>query len=349
MKESFMISRYVIALLTLLMVAPYGMADEPDRIIKIGIIGVDTSHAVAFTKLLNKDELPDHLPGAKVVAAYPHGSKDIPSSTSRIAPNTEEIAQMGVKIVGSIEEMLPMVDAVLLETNDGRPHLEQARLVIKAGKTLFVDKPVAASLEETGELLQEAHAAGVPIFSSSSLRYTPGAQAARAGEYGTVYGCDAYSPESREPTHPTLYWYGIHGVETLFTVMGPGCESVTRVETETSDVVVGRWEDGRVGTFRGLRAQPQNGPKIGYGGTVFGSKATQPIGPFKGYRPLLVEIEKFFRTGKSPVELRETLEIYAFMEAADESARQGGTPVSIADTLKKAGLDPHLFENAGAR
>lgn len=346
-----MISRYVFSAVALLsFLAPVSYGDEPEqKVIKIGIIGVDTSHAVEFTRLFNDDSNPDRLQGGRVVAAYPQGSKDIESSTSRIPANTETIAKRGVKIVSSIEEMLPMVDAVLLETNDGRPHLEQARLVIKAGKTLFVDKPVAASLKETGMLLQEAQAANVPVFSSSSLRYTGDAQLARAGEFGKVYGCDTFSPESREVTHPSLFWYGIHGVETLFTVMGPGCESVTRIETETSDVVVGRWKDGRVGTFRGLRAQPKDGPKIGYGGMIYASKANQPIGPFKGYRPLLVEIDKFFHTGKSPVALRETLEIYAFMEAADESSRQGGKPVLISDTLKAAGLDANLFEEPSAK
>lgn len=339
-----MISRTFIAssLLIPLLAAAGIRADEPP--IRIGIIGLDTSHSVAFTKIFNDEKSADHLPGCKVVAAYPHGSRDIPSSVSRIPEYTEAVTGMGVKIVASIEELLPLVDVVLLETNDGRPHLEQARLVIRAGKKLFVDKPIAASLADAGTILQEAQAAGVPIFSSSSLRFIPGALDARWGKFGKVYGCEAYSPESREATHPSLYWYGIHGVETLFTVMGPGCESVTRVESETSDVVVGRWSDGRIGTFRGLRAQPKDGPKIGYGGTVFGTKAIAPLEPFKGYRPLAVEIHKFFQTGQSPVEPRETLEIYAFMEAADESARQGGKPVSIADTLKAAGLDVNLFQ-----
>jgi len=349
MKEFEMISRYFLLPLGLVcMLSNWTAADESAPVIRIGIIGVDTSHAVEFTRLFNDENRKDRLTGGRVVAAYPHGSPDIPSSVSRIPANTATIEKLGVKIVSSIADLLSMVDAVLLETNDGRPHLEQARLVIQAGKPLFIDKPIAASLTDAGLILQEARAAKVPVFSASSLRFTPGALAARAGEMGKVYGCEAFSPEHREPTHPTLYWYGIHGVETLFTVMGPGCESVTRVETETSDLVVGRWKDGRIGTFRGLRSQPKEGPRLEYGGTVFTSKGNQPIGPFKGYRPLLVEIEKFFQTGTPPVELRETLEIYAFMEAADESARKGGQPVSIAEALKKAGLDPDLFETGTA-
>ncbi|WP_437224559.1 Gfo/Idh/MocA family protein [Planctomicrobium sp. SH661] len=318
-------------------------ADDEQPVIKLGIIGVDTSHAIHFTRMFNDSTAADHVPGCRVVATYPYGSTEIPSSSSRIPGNTKELEKYGVQAVASIEELLPLVDAVLLETNDGNPRLQQARLVIQAGKPMFIDKPVAASLADTGMILQEAQAANVPVFSTSSCRFMEGAKAAREGALGKIYGCDTYGPESREPSHPTLFWYGIHGVEALFTVMGPGCESVTRVETETSDVVVGRWRDGRIGTFRGLYSLPQDGPKIDFGGTAFGSKGIAGVGPFKGYQPLVKSIHEFLSNGTTPVELRETLEIYAFMVAADESSRQGGKSIRIDDTLKAAGLDPQLF------
>jgi hypothetical protein len=172
---------------------------------------------------------------------------------------------------------------------------------------------------------------GVPIFSSSSLRFSPGAQALRGGKIGKITGCDAYSPCSLEATHPDLYWYGVHGVETLFTVMGPGCQSVSRLSTPGTDLAAGVWSDGRVGTFRGIRAGSG-----GYGGTAFGETGVEQIGPYGGYRPLMVEIVKFFRTGQAPVSAEETIEIFAFMEAADESKRQGGKPVDIKTVLDKA-------------
>jgi len=303
-------------------------ADKPDKVpqLKVGIIGLDTSHATAFTRILNAADPKPEVAGCAVVAAYPKGSPDIQSSVSRIPRYTKEIQELGVEIVPSIDVLLKKVDCVLLETNDGRPHLEQALQVISAGKPLFVDKPVAASLSDAVAMFSTAKKAGVPIFSSSSLRYSEGAQAIRNGAIGDVLGCDAYSPCSLEKTHP-----GIHGVETLFTVMGTGCETVTRVSTDDFDVVVGKWKDGRIGTFRGLRAG-----KRGYGGTAFGSKANREIGPYGGYSPLLVEIVKFFRTGKPPVSEQETLEIYGFMEAADESKRLGGQPVSMVDVLQRA-------------
>lgn len=298
---------------------------------RVGIIGLDTSHAIAFAKILNDPQAAEDVAGCRVVVAYPHGSPDIESSTSRIPQYTKDIQELGVEIATSIDSLLERVDGVLLETNDGRPHLEQARLVIQAGKPLFIDKPMAASLADIVAIFREADAVGVPVWSSSSLRYMETVQQAKQGSVGKVLGCDAYSPCALEPTHPDLFWYGIHGVEILYTAMGTGCEVVTRASSPEMDVVTGRWSDGRIGTFRGMRAG-----KSGYGGTVFGSDATLTLAPYSGYRPLLVEIVKFFRSGHPPVSAAETTELYAFMEAADESKRQGGTPVQIKDVIARA-------------
>ncbi|MEZ6116767.1 MAG: Gfo/Idh/MocA family oxidoreductase [Pirellulaceae bacterium] len=307
-------------------------ACHADDVFKLGIIGLDTSHATAFTKLFNTAEgKPEALQGFQVVAAYPQGSPDIESSTSRVPKYTEEVQKMGVQIVDSIPALLELVDGVLLETNDGRPHLAQVRPVLAAKKPVFIDKPLAGSLADVIAIQQEAAEAGVPVFSSSSLRYMPSAHEVRHGSIGDVVGCDAYSPCHLEKTHPDFYWYGIHGVEILFTVMGPGCETVARATSPGTDVAVGVWQGGRIGTFRGIRDG-----KGGYGGTAFGSNGSQTLGPYGGYQPLLEEIAGFFRSGKSPVSDAETLEIYAFMEAADESKRQGGAPVRIADVIEKA-------------
>lgn len=304
---------------------------SPSQPIRVGVIGLDISHSVVFTRMLNDPGHKEHVPGCRVTVAYPQGSRDIESSVSRIPQYTEQIQEQGVEIASSIEELLEQVDAVLLETNDGRVHLEQARQVIRAGKPMYVDKPLAGSLADVVLLFREARTAGVPVYASSSLRYMPSAQQARNGALGEVIGCDTYSPASLEATHPDLFWYGIHGVETLFTVMGTGCEEVVRMSTPGTDLVVGRWEGGRVGTFRGLR------PTRGYGGMVFGSKDVRPLGPYEGYQPLVQEIARFFQTGESPVPVRETVEIYAFMEAADESKRQDGIPVKLDHVLRQAG------------
>jgi hypothetical protein len=129
-----------------------------------------------------------------------------------------------------------------------------------------------------------------------------------------------------------MFFYGIHGIEPLFVLMGRGCESVTRVQTEDADLVTGVWQGGRIGTYRGIRRNHAD-----FGAVVFGRGAILKA-PTKssGYGRLCTEIARFFKTHKPPVSAEETIEIFAFMEAADESKRQGGKPVSVADVLAKA-------------
>jgi predicted dehydrogenase len=298
---------------------------------RIGIIGLDTSHSIAFTKALNDPASPPEFHGYKVVAAYPKGSIDIKSSAERIPAYTEEVKKLGVEIVDSVEKLLPKVDFILLETNDGRRHLEQASLVIKAGKRMFIDKPVAASLKDAIAIFNLARRLNVPLFSSSSLRYISGAKEIAEGSVGKVLGADTYSPATLEKTHPDLFWYGVHGVETLFTIMGSGCRSVTRTSTENTDIAVGVWTDNRVGTFRGTRSG-----KGGYGGTVFGENGIVTLGEYQGYNPLLVKIIEFFNTGVVPVAADETIEIFTFMEAAQVSKERGGIAVEMQEVFKKA-------------
>lgn len=295
---------------------------------KVGIIGLDTSHSIAFTKELNNPAPNPDWAGYRVVAAYPKGSNDIESSVKRIPGYIEEVKKLGVEIVDSIEILLKKVDVVMLETNDGRLHREQAAKVFSAGKRVFIDKPVAASLADAVAIFETARKKGVPVFSASSLRYIKGMQDIDKSQ---VVGADTYSPAALEKTHPDLFWYGIHGVEALFTAMGTGCQSVSRVNTPDTDVVIGIWSDGRVGTFRGTRMG-----KHEYGGTVYTKNGNITLGPYGGYNPLLKDIIHFFETGETPVKPAETLEIFAFMEAADESKRQGGASVSLASVLKKA-------------
>ena len=300
-------------------------------LIKVGIIGLDTSHSVAFTKTLNDPNAGAEFSGYRIVAAYPKGSNDIESSVSRIPAYTEEVKKCGVEIVDSIAALLAKVDVVLLETNDGRLHLEQALPVLKAGKRMFIDKPIAASLADAMVIFDASKKYNVPIFSSSSLRYAIGMDEVTSGKIGNVIGADTYSPAELEKTHPDLFWYAIHAVEPLYTAMGTGCKSVVRVSNEDTDVVVGTWADNRIGTLRGIRKG-----KGDFGGTVFGEKAIKILGGYPGYNPLLAEIIKFFNTGIAPVKEEETLEILAFMEAADLSKAKGGVSVDLDFVMKRA-------------
>jgi len=291
--------------------------------IRVGIIGTDTSHVPAFSKMLNDASAPDHIPGARVVAAYKGGSKDIPESANRVEGFAEDVrTKYGVEIVPDIPTLLSKVDAVLLESNDGRIHLEQAKPVIAAHKPLFIDKPLASTLEDARELARLAKAAGTPWFSTSSLRFGP----LGATKFPDATGIITWGPGPLESHHYLdLGWYAIHPIELLYTLMGTGCETVTRVATANSDVIVGKWKDGRLGTVRANR------PYSDYGVIVNRPKSVEVIHPKDpgNYRPMLVEIVKFFQTGQPPVPNEETLELFAFMDAAQKSKEQGGKPVAL--------------------
>jgi len=323
-RSNFMAALFVVATVAITScLTAEGLAEDK----AIGIIGLDTSHAIAFTKDLNGTADKPGIEGYRVVAVYPQGSPDIESSVKRVPEYTKTMQDMGIEIVPTIASLLEKVDYVLLETNDGRPHLEQVLPVLAAGKPVFIDKPIAGSLSDAVAIFAAAKQANVPVFSSSSLRFGKDSQAARAGSIGEVQHCETHSPCSLEKTHPDLFWYGIHGVESLFTVMGTGCETVQRRSEDGKIVVEGTWAGGRTGIYREGK---------GYGGNAKGTDGESKVGSYDGYRPLVEEIVKFFNTGKAPVSAAETLEIYAFMEAADESKRQGGKAVRVSDVLEKA-------------
>jgi predicted dehydrogenase len=297
--------------------------------IRLGIVDFDSSHSVEFTKRLNHKAVPEEqwVEGAQIVlgCALPSAITE-QSLIDKYAKVFSE--ELGVPLVAKPEEMIGKVDGVLIEAVDGSVHLESARPFLEAGIPVYVDKPFTCSVREARELIGLAEKKGLPVFSSSSLRYAPEVTEfqGKESETGKVLGCDAYSPASTHERNPGLYHYGIHGVETLFAVMGPGCETVWSVSEPGVDVVVGRWKDGRVGTMRGTRAGSH-----AYGFTAFCEKKVVPVtvGTQFIYRELLKRIVQMFRTKQPPLDPRVTLEIVGFIEAALHSAGDNGAPKPV--------------------
>jgi hypothetical protein len=294
-----------------------GMAAD----LRVGIVGTDTSHVIAFVKILNDPKNPDYQPGAKIVAAYKGGSQDLESSKNRVEGYAKELTEKwGVEIVPDIKTLCEKVDAILLESVDGRVHLAQAKEIFKHKKPVFIDKPLAADRADALAIEKLAKANGVKWFTSSSLRWSDGILDAKDAKAVVVWG-----PGPMDPTHKLdMTWYGIHAVEMLYAMMGTGCVEVTRVASG-DDVVVGKWKDGRTGTVHLLR------PYGDFGAMLFKEK-TVVQGPAKvkvNYAPMLGQIVKFFQTGQSPVPMDQTMEMFAFMEAAQKSKEQGGKPVKL--------------------
>lgn len=293
--------------------------------IRLGLLDFDTSHCVEFTKRLNGDAPEDQrVEGAKVVIACPGESRISPE---RIPGFTETIKKLGVPLVEKPAEMIGKVDGMLIEAVDGSVHLERAKPFLEAGIPCFADKPFACSLTDAKKMVELAAAKKLPIFSSSSLRYAPEVVEYLADpKHGAVVGAATWGPASVHDRNPGLFHYGIHAVEMLYALMGPGCDRVTCTHEKNADVVTGHWKDGRVATIRGIRSGSS-----GFGFTAFAEKAitSVPVGTKFIYRELLKQVVAMFKTGKSPLDVSVTLEIVAFIEAANKSGANHGSGETV--------------------
>lgn len=306
------------------------MSTSSARELKLGLIGLDTSHVVVFSDEFNNPESKHHLPGAKVVAAWPGGSPDLHASISRVAGFTKEVSEKyGVKILDSIEAVCAASDAILLASVDGRVHLEQFKKIAPFGKPVFIDKPFALSTADAKALFALAEQYRAPMFSSSSLRFTGALTRVVTPETkAQVKGCQFHGPAPFEPTNPGFYWYGIHPIEMLYTTMGAGCKAVRCVGLEHFDTITGVWADGRIGSVQCNRTGNYE-----YHGLIHFEKNSVHINPQteeKGFFACLGEaIIAFFRTGQPPVSAAETIELVRFIEAANESRANGGREVLL--------------------
>jgi predicted dehydrogenase len=354
-----MFRRITLALVLTSLLPARTPAAEP---VRVGILGLDNYQAVAFTQLFHTpmtekalarldpqarqeaEQAIKLLSGIQVTTAVAIGSPDIPDSVENLPKWVERFGKMGIAIVPTVEEALSQCDCVMIMTLDGRKHLELARKSLTAKKPTFIARPMAASLDDVRQIFRIAEENKTPVWSSSQHRFTPGFAGMRNHpEVGKVLGVDVYGGCETEPHHPELVWQALHGVETLFTIMGPGCTSVRCISTPYAEEIVGVWNDGRVGTFRGIKQG-----KSKYSATVFGDKGVSTAGiyghgipvqgvvPTKdryvGYESIAVEIAKFFKGGPAPVAPEQTIEIFTFMDAAHESKAQAGAPISVKVT-----------------
>ncbi|MEA2708381.1 MAG: hypothetical protein QOF78_982 [Phycisphaerales bacterium] len=294
--------------------------------LKIGLVGLDTSHVIAFCKCFNKPGDAEHVPGGRITVAYPGGSPDFELSRSRVGKFTEQARdEFGVKIVDAPDAVAEAVDLLFITAVDGRTHLDYIRKTIAARRPTFIDKPLAVKRADAEEIFRLGEQHHVPIMSCSSLRYAQALTEALADDAnGAIAGVDVFGPMSIEPTQGGLFWYGIHSVELMNRAMGGGCVEVSATKTEKHDVLAARWKDGRVGAVHGLR-----GAHNKFGLTIHRAKGVQFVdasgGKRSSYALMLEAIMRSLPHGKSDVDPKETLEIIRIIEAANESRETGAT------------------------
>ena len=294
--------------------------------LRAGIIGTDTSHVPQFVKILHAH--PEWR--VKVVAAFKGGSPDLPLSATRLEGFAKTIQGDGVEIVDSIGTLLSKVDVVLLTSVDGRPHLAQVTPVFKAGKRVFIDKPLAASLDDVRRIVGLSVQTGTPFFSASSVRFHRDIPRLRDVPRGSIKTVEATYLLQPLEFHPDLFYYGIHGVEALYAVMGTGCTRLSRRNEGDVDVTTCIWRDGRVGRFRGLPKADSTQPLIRMTDAT-GTVDTKGAADNEG---IVAAIAEFFHTGRTPVDVAQTVEVFEFMTAAQLSKERGGADVNLAELRK---------------
>ena len=297
--------------------------------LKIGLIGLDTSHVEGFASLLHDAKNPDHVPGGRIVAGFPGGSPDFPLSATRVPGYTQKLRdEHGVTMLGSPREVAAAVDVILHTTVDGRIHRAQFAEIASFRKPVFLDKPFAVTSQDARAIAALARENKTPLFSSSSLRFAGALQTALADDRsGRIFGAEFFGPLKLQPTQPGFFWYGIHTAEMLYATLGAGCVRVRVTATDDHEVAVGIWRDGRIGIIRGNRAGNDS-----FGGVIHREKASQWVDVAAGRRPdagLTLAIMEFFRGGPAPIALDETVELIRFLEAANESRDHGGREVSL--------------------
>jgi virulence factor len=297
--------------------------------LRLGLVDFDTSHVVQFSKRINHVGIEEEqwVGEGRIVAGYVGTSEITPLAT--VEQYTAQCRdECGVELVGDPKDLLGKVDAVFIESQCGAVHLERARPFLEAGLPVFIDKPFANSVEDAKALADLARKHSAPLFSASSLRYAPEVLELQANlaESGPVIGAEASSPGSTHEKNPGLLHYGIHGVELLYSLMGPGCRTVTCASTDAGDVVTGTWADGRIGVARAVRRGVQP-----YAFSAYCEKTVlmRQVGTGFIYRELLKRVMEMFQTGQPPLDIAETVEIIAFICAARASAEQGGVPVGL--------------------
>jgi len=298
--------------------------------LNIGLVGLDTSHVMAFAKCLNKPGDAEHVPGGTITCAFAGGSKDFELSIGRVEKYTSELRdEFGVKILDRPEAVAEAVDLLFITAVDGRTHLDYVRKTIAVRRPTFIDKPFAVNSADAKEMFKLADQHGVAMMSCSSLRYAQALTEALADDsLGKIVGVDAFGPMAIEPTQGGLFWYGIHTVEMVNRVMGTGCREVKATTTDNHDLIAATWPDGRVASLHGLRHAHGK-----FGLTIHREKGCQTVdcaaGKRSWYASLLEAILRTLPHGKSDVVSKDTLEVIRLVEAANQSRRTSGAAVAL--------------------
>lgn len=286
---------------------------------KIAIIGLDTSHATAFPKLMQdpETESSQKISGIRAVSCLRFETAF--QGKEGLDTRQAYLESIGVKVTEDFEEAVADCDAIMIEINDPALHLEYFEKCAPLGKPIFLDKPFADSVENMCKIIELAKKYNVRFFTASSLRFdidfVEGLEKGLAAEKGMTWG-----PCGIPPKGSGIIWYGCHTFEMLQRIMGRGAVSVSGIKDENNYLFRVKYADGRVGMV------DLSSTSYKYGALIR-SKENEGVFvnvtcrvPF--YYMLMKEFVKFL-DGEQPVALEDSVEVMALQEAALKSIESG--------------------------
>jgi len=297
--------------------------------LKVGIIGLDTSHSIEFVRRMQAPDCPQDqkIEGMRAISClrFPSPFQTEPDQDKRQA----QLEQWGVKVTKNLGEVLNGVDAIMLEINDPSLHLQYFKKVMDAGKPVFLDKPPADNLKNAREIFNLAEKKKLKMFSASSLRVGPQV-IQMAKEISQPKIAMSIGPLGRAPAGSSVIWYGVHAVEMLQEIIGTGAKKVLAKKDFLGVTAIIEYADNRRGIVQ------LNEGDYRYSILAQNEKQMQflNVDTSRLYTDLLKEIKEFFKGGEPPVSFEESLEVQAILDAIEESsslpAERSGKEVSIA-------------------
>lgn len=254
------------------------------------------------------------IPGARVT----HIWTDDPADAPKVAA-----ASLIDNVVTRPEDVIGQVDAVVIATDDGTDHVRRARPFVEAGLPVFVDKPMAVNLDELRQFV-EWHRAGRILLSTSGMRYAPEMRADFSA-LGDLRWITSFTCKTWER-------YGIHALEAVEPLTGPGFLTVTTQGGENGDVVHLTHRSGVRVTLGALHDAYGSFGAVHLYGTK-GELALKLTDTYHAFRGQLVAWIDMLRTGRRPLPFEETVELMAVIIAGIRSREQGGRTIAIADIL----------------
>lgn len=303
---------------------PASHTETPKQTIQLGVIGADSSHLAEFTKRINRMNIEGRTP-CRVARMWTDGKHDMPES--EVEAWRRDAADQGVTTDQHLDAMLGAVDGVMVLTVNGNRHLAHASSALRRGLPTYIDKPLTCDLSEALAIRAMCQEHGTRCYSASSLRFADEVQHLDRAAIGELAVIDAFGPGELNPAMPRFFHYGVHTIEMIDAIWGPGVEAVRARISEPRDHIELRYIDGRYASLRLERVGSYD-----FGATVHGKNgvACFKVDFSEVYNRLVRGMVRFFEGGPAPTNLDAIVENVAVMEAAHQSIEQDGGWVALS-------------------